>query len=65
MAALKQIADTEIELLDLAQIVAENSEGEKIGRNWESKFSVGLGRRFAVISCAWFCRIRVRAAFSE
>ncbi len=66
VAALEQISNAEIELLDSSSdCPVEKSDGEKIGRNWESKFSVGLGRRFAVISCAWFCRMRVRVAFSE
>src|ERR1700719_5032820 len=34
----------------------------KIGINCESHDSTGFGRRLAVISCAWFCWICVRAA---
>src|SRR5579884_859501 len=33
-----------------------------MGRNWASRVRTGLGRRLAVVSRAWLCRIVERAA---
>jgi hypothetical protein len=61
-AALKKIANASIELRIVIQIVAAKLIGLKDGRNCASHASTGLGRRLAVTSCAWLCKIVERNA---
>ena len=65
VSALKKIRHPKIELLGQIEIVGRKITGLKMGMNWESAPKLGLGRKFAVISCAWFCRIKVRVALME
>ncbi len=61
-ASFEQVADAQVELRRVVEVIRAELAGWKIGRNCQSLKTTGFGRRFAVISSAWLCWIVVRAA---
>src|SRR5581483_3936559 len=64
LSPLEEIPDADIELRLIVQVVETELARLDNGKNCVSQDSVGFGRRFAVISCAWFWRMVERAANS-